>query len=109
MIISTRATPRRGHARRSKSVVDIHILCNSFTADEYHENFDLKIRVKITEYNIRNGPIFLHISNSIKEVLEHFSLSLEIFHFEIRDLENVDKGHDAAAPYDDKYLPSYLI
>ena len=41
--------------------------------------FDLNIRVKITEYNIRNGPILWHISTSIKEVLEYFSPSLTVF------------------------------
>ena len=51
------------------------------------QNFDLDLDldldsvtlVKVTEYNIRNGPIRWQIPTSIEIILQHFSLDLTVF------------------------------
>ena len=60
------------------------------------KSFTLKIYGKITEDNIRNGPVRWQISTCMNFMLEHFSLAVtvfEIFIFEIFDLEKVGQGH----------------
>ena len=42
------------------------------------------MKVKVTEYNIRNGPLRWQISTSIKVIIEHFSLALIVFVRDIR-------------------------
>ena len=75
----------------------------------------LKMKVKVTEYNIHNGPIRWQMSTSIKSN-EHFSLALIIF--EIFIFQNSWSGKCrsrsgcttfAVALFDDKCLTSYLI
>ena len=59
--------------------------------------FTFKMKIRITEYYIRKGPIRWQILTSIKVIPEHFSLALtgfEISRFKIRDIENVGQGHD---------------
>ena len=53
-------------------------------------------------YNIRNCFIRWLMSNSIKDVLDHFSLALIVFRISYNyiitrkfDLNNIDQGHDA--------------
>ena len=70
------------------------------------------MKVKVSDYTNRSGPIRWLISTSIKVMLEHFSLALtvfQIFTFKYRDLENVGQSWCttfAVAPYDGKYLIS---
>ena len=56
------------------------------------------MKVKVTEYNNRNGPIRWQISTPIKVILDHFFRQLSLFsgysHFQFRDLENVGQSRD---------------
>ena len=71
------------------------------------------VKVKVTEYNLRNGPIRWQVSTSIKIILEHFSLALtstRYSHFKVHNLEDVGQSHDgttfAAARFDCKHPTS---
>ena len=61
------------------------------------------MKVKVTEYNICNGPIRWQISISKKIILEHFSLFSRYSYFKIRDHLNVGQIHDV------QHLTSYLM
>ena len=76
----------------------------------------LKMKVKVTEYNIRNGSIRWQISFSIKVILEHFSLAPSIF--EIFTFQNLWQRKCrlklwcttfAVPPFDGKYQTFYLM
>ena len=59
------------------------------------ESLTLKIYGKMTEDNIRNGPIRWQISICINFIHEHFALALTVFQIlilEIFDLEKVGQG-----------------
>ena len=74
----------------------------------------LKILAKVIECNIRNGPIWWKMSTFIKVTLEHFSITVFlIFTFQI-SLSWKYRSKSwctifAVAPFDGKYLISYLL
>ena len=97
--IQTRATPMRGCASRDQSDGDIR--CLRIFYSQYNQcvtwkYLTLKMKVKVMEYNIRNGKIRWKISTSIKVIrayFRHLSASSSYSYFKIRDLENIGKGH----------------
>ena len=76
----TRATPRREPCE-SRQICSGHSLrySNSFIENAYKKHLTLKMLVKVTVYNISNGPIRWQISISIKVTFGHFSLALAVF------------------------------
>ena len=62
----------------------------------YVKNLTLKMKVKVMQYNIRNGAIPWQISTSVKVIWCIFAIALavsEILMFQICDLEKIDQGH----------------
>ena len=55
----------------------------------------LKVKVKVTDYNVHSGAIRWRISTSVKDVRGIFATVLtvsEILTFQMCDLENIDDG-----------------
>ena len=62
-----------------------------------HARKRLTLKMKVTEYNIHNGPIRWQISTPSKVILDNFrrlSAFCRYPQFKIRDLENLNQGHD---------------
>ena len=86
---------------------------------DFQKFCDVKIQVKVRVYKIHNGTIWWPISTSIKVPLEHFSLALTIFQIYIIWFPEIVWPWKyrsrsrcttfALAPFDGKYLTSYLM
>ena len=75
------------------------------------EIFDLEKLSKNHRIQRSQWSIRWQISTCIKVIPELVWLAFTIFHFKFRDLENVGQGQDGSqvAPFDCKYLTSYLM
>ena len=77
----TRATQRRERASRCKSAgCRRHPLpAHFFLSMNNKKCLTLQMKFKVTKYNIRNGAIRWQKLNSIKVILQYFSLALTVF------------------------------
>ena len=76
----TRATSWQGSCE-SKQICWEHLVTAQYFYSKCIANkfLTLKIKIKVTEYTICNGPIRWQISTSMKAILEHLSLALTVF------------------------------
>ena len=65
-----------GHAGRGKSAGDMRYLCNFFYRKMHNKKcLTLKMKVKVTEYNIRHGLIRWKLTTSGKATQAFFAIS----------------------------------
>ena len=67
-----------GRLRRGKSAGDITVIAQLLSEMNSKKCLTLKMKVKVTEHNIRNGAIRLQISQSIKDIIYFCVLAFTI-------------------------------
>ena len=96
----TRATPQQGRASRDKFVgtstayAFFYKIHNKIT----RKLFTLKMKVKVTQYNIHNDATPWRMSTAVKIISCIYTTGLTVFEilmFRIYDLENLSQGHRA--------------
>ena len=76
---STRATPRRGVLRGVEAnLLEPSAACAFFFTKPMLKNC-WKMKIKVTEYNTRSGPIRRQMSTCIKVMTDRFSPAVTVF------------------------------